>query len=92
MLFTGVSRLILGPNKASSMAAKHRRKVSWDTDDIKRDEPRTCSVSGKRLYATERAANATAADRISDKATGPAQLRTYKCIYCGAWHLTSKEA
>jgi hypothetical protein len=49
-------------------------------------------VSGKRMYANEREANATAAHRMADKEAGPAQLRTYKCLYCGAWHLTSKEA
>ena len=26
------------------------------------------------------------------KESAPAQLRTYKCLYRGAWHLTSKEA
>jgi hypothetical protein len=74
------------------MAAKHRRKVSWETDEVKQDQPRTCSVSGKRMYANEREANATAAHRMSVEETGRAQLRTYKCMYCGAWHLTSKDA
>ena len=75
------------------MAARNRRtKAHWEGDDVKLDQIRTCSVSGKRMYANEREANATAAHRIADKETGPAQLRTYKCLYCGAWHLTSKEA
>ena len=74
------------------MAPKHRKtNFTWETDDVKREQPRTCSVSGKRMYANEREANDTAAHRISDKQTGPSQLRTYKCLYCGAWHLTSKE-
>jgi hypothetical protein len=49
-------------------------------------------VSGKRMYANEREAKATAAHRMAEKETGPAQLRTYRCLYCGTWHLTSKEA
>jgi hypothetical protein len=75
------------------MAAKHRKtNSSWEMDDARREPPRTCAVSGKRMYSNEREANATAAYRMTDKESGPAQLRTYKCLYCGAWHLTSKEA
>jgi len=62
----------------------------WDTSDVKREEPRTCPVTGKRMYPNEREANSTAAHRMHDKDTGPTQLRTYKCLYCGSWHLTSK--
>ena len=43
------------------------------------------------MYANEREAKATVAHRMSDKETGPAQVRTYKCLYGGAWHLTNKE-
>jgi len=75
------------------MTARNRKtKVSWDTSDVKRDQPQSCAESGKRVYATEREANDTAAHRMTDKEKGPAQLRTYKCLYCGAWHLTSKQA
>lgn len=75
------------------MAARNRRtNISWETNDVKRDQPRTCPVSGKRMYANERDAKATAAHRMADKQADPPQLRTYKCLYCGAWHLTSKEA
>jgi hypothetical protein len=74
------------------MAARNRiPKSSWETDDVKRDPPRTCSVSGKRMYPNEREAKSTASHRMSDKQSAPPQLRTYKCLYCGAWHLTSKE-
>ena len=73
------------------MAARHRKKnISWETSAVERDQPRICSVSGKRMYASEAEAKATAAHQMS-KETAPAQLRTYKCLYCGAWHLTSKE-
>jgi hypothetical protein len=61
-----------------------------DTTEVKRDQPRTCSVSGKKMYASERDANATAKHRMSEKESAPEKLRTYKCLHCGAWHLTSK--
>ena len=45
------------------MAARNRKsKAYWETDDVKRDQPRTCPVSGKRMYANEREAKATAAE------------------------------
>lgn len=65
---------------------------NWETGDAKRDQPRICPVSGKKMYANEGAAKAAAAHRMSDKESAPAQLRTYKCLYCRVWHLTSKEA
>ena len=72
------------------MTARHRKtKITWDTFTDKQDQTQICSVSGKRMYAAEHEANATAAHRMADKDTGPAHLKTYKCMYCGAWHLTS---
>jgi len=56
------------------------------------DHPRACAVSGKRMYSNEREANATATYRMTDKESASVQLRTYKCLYCGTWHLTSKKA
>jgi hypothetical protein len=44
------------------------------------------------MYAKEDEAKATAAHRMADKETAAVQLRTYKCLYCETWHLTSKEA
>ena len=78
------------------MAARHRNtNYSWETDEKKRDAPQTCSVAGKRMYASEREANATATHRMADKSHSengrPAQLRAYRCLYCMAWHLTSQE-
>ena len=64
---------------------------NWEPSGVKRDPPQTCPVSGKKMYASERDANATAKHRMGDKESAPAKLRTYKCLYCGAWHLTSKE-
>jgi hypothetical protein len=64
---------------------------NWDTGEPNREQPKTCPVSGKKMYPTERAASATANHRMSDQQSAPAKLRTYKCQYCGAWHLTSKE-
>jgi hypothetical protein len=75
------------------MAAKHRKtNSSREMDSARRDQPKACAVSGKRKYSNEREVNATAAHRMTDKESAPGQLRTYKCLYCGAWHLTSKEA
>jgi hypothetical protein len=72
------------------MAPKHRKtNFSREMDDAKGDQPKTCAVSGKRMYSNEREANAMAAHRMTDKESAPSQLRTYKCLYCGAWHLTS---
>jgi hypothetical protein len=75
------------------MAAKHRKpQGGWETGEVDREPPKTCPVSGKRMYANEQEAKATAAHRMADKEAGSAQLRTYKCIYCESWHLTSKQA
>ena len=76
-----------------SLMTKYRNiGRNWETGDAKRDQPRICTVSGKKMYANEGAAKATAAHRMLDKEKAPEQLRTYKCLYCGAWHLTSKRA
>ena len=73
------------------MAAKHHKSnSSWKMDDSRREQPRICAVFGKRMYSNEREANDTATHRMTDKEAAPAQLRTYKCLSCGAWHLTSK--
>jgi hypothetical protein len=78
------------------MSPRHRNFTSsWESDGGGREQPQKCSVSGKRMYATEGEANATAAHRMSDKhgmsdkEGPPGQLRSYLCIYCMAWHLTS---
>ena len=73
------------------MAAKHHKpNISWEPDPSDREPPKICSTSGKRMYASEADAKATAAHQMS-KESAPAQLRTYKCLYCETWHLTSKE-
>src|SRR5271170_7124085 len=46
-----------------------------------------CPVSGKRKYATEGEALATAAHQIAT-ANAPKDLRAYLCSWCDAWHLT----
>jgi len=46
-----------------------------------------CPVSGKRKYATEGEAMATAAHQIAT-ANAPKDLRAYPCTWCDAWHLT----
>jgi hypothetical protein len=87
------------PEHQREMDAMAQADKDWDeilaslqaVDDAKREQPRICSVSAKRMYANEGEAKATAAHRIADKKTAPTQLRTYKCLHCGAWHLTSKK-
>jgi hypothetical protein len=51
------------------------------------DEEEKCPVSGKRKYASEREALATAAHQIA-AAGAPKELRAYLCSWCSAWHLT----
>ena len=46
-----------------------------------------CPVSGKRKYATEGEALATAAHQIATN-HAPQDLSAYLCSWCGAWHLT----
>jgi hypothetical protein len=46
-----------------------------------------CPVTGKRKYATEGEAMATAAHEIETN-DAPKQLRAYLCVYCESWHLT----
>ena len=73
------------------MAAKHHKKyVPWESDTSERDQPKICATSGKRKYENEAEARATATHQMS-KESAPARLKTYRCLYCDAWHLTSKE-
>jgi len=47
-------------------------------------------VSGKRQYATEGEALATA-DHQASIARAPLKLHAYRCHWCGAWHLTKTQ-
>jgi hypothetical protein len=49
-----------------------------------------CPVSGKRKYASEGEALATAAHQIAT-ANMPKELHAYLCSWCNAWHLTKNE-
>jgi hypothetical protein len=51
------------------------------------DDESKCPVSGKRKYATEGEALATAAHQIAT-ANAQKELRAYRCSWCDAWHLT----
>src|ERR1700730_16214171 len=77
--------------REAGMTKDRHTNRDWEMDDAKRDQPKTSSVSGKPMYSSEAAATSTATHRMEDRETSPARLRTYKCLYCGAWHLTSKE-
>ena len=46
-----------------------------------------CPVTGKRRYATEGEALATAAHQIATT-NAPKDLRAYVCSWCESWHLT----
>jgi hypothetical protein len=75
------------------MAPKHRKPhISWGADAPEREPPKMCATAGKRMYASEAEAKSTARHQMSQKDFQGGQLRTYRCLYCGAWHLTSKEA
>jgi len=50
------------------------------------DEESKCPVTGKRKYATEGEALATAAHQIAT--SNAPKLKTYFCQWCDAWHLT----
>ena len=71
------------------MAARHRKPfIPQESDRAHSNPPQTCPTSGKRMYATDAEAQATAAHQMSEP--GTPRLRTYRCLYCDAWHLTSK--
>ena len=55
------------------------------------DGEEKCAVSGKRKYASEGEALATAAHQIAN-AGAPKDLRAYRCSWCDAWHLTKNAA
>lgn len=52
---------------------------------------RTCSVSGKQQYTNAARAKRVIAIQVRkarDTETVAAPLSTYRCIYCGHWHVT----
>jgi hypothetical protein len=55
------------------------------------DNESKCPVTGKRKYATEGEALATAAYQIAT-ANAPKDLRAYRCSWCNAWHITKTQA
>ena len=73
------------------MTKYRHTKPPLETNPPKRTSPETCLVSGKRMYPNERDAVAAAKHRMSDEQTRGTQLRTYRCPYCGTFHLTSKK-
>ena len=74
------------------MARRHRKAhVPWESP-AERDAPQMCATTGKRMYSSEAEALSTAQHQISQSKSGSLQLRTYRCLYCDSWHLTSKEA
>ena len=55
------------------------------------DSESKCPVSGKRKYASEGEALATAKHQI-ETTRASKDLRAYLCSWCDAWHLTKNAA
>jgi hypothetical protein len=51
------------------------------------DHQSKCPVTGKRKYASQGQALATASHQIA-AANAPKDLRAYVCSWCRSWHLT----
>ena len=72
---------------------KYRRGERLDPGNVESpeglamDKDSKCAVSGKRKYASEGEALATAAHLIAT-ANAPKGLRAYLCSWCDGWHLT----
>jgi len=66
----------------------HRKEES--PEGLVVDNESKCPVSGKRKYASEAEALATASHQLATANT-PKELRAYLCSWCDAWHLTKKE-
>jgi hypothetical protein len=79
-LFLAQNGEIVSAAGSSGAEEKSEEKSAVD-DDSK------CPVSGKRKYATEGEALATAAHQIATT-NAPKELRAYLCSWCEAWHLT----
>jgi hypothetical protein len=73
-----------------SVARSARNSGRWEfPGGPAMDTASKCPVSGKRKYATEGAALATAKHQVAT-ANAPMELRAYRCNWCKAWHLTKK--
>lgn len=76
-------------NYASGRFAESAKRDS--TEGLTVGDEDKCAVSGKRKYANEGEALATAAHQIAT-AGAPKDLRAYLCSWCEAWHLTKGAA
>ena len=71
------------------MSPKHRKPhVPWDSPASEPEPREMCATAGKRKYASEADAQATARHQMQQNQSATLQLRTYRCLYCNAWHLT----
>jgi hypothetical protein len=90
--YVTVGRGFRAHREAFEVAAKRHKPyqpAGWDSEE--REPAEICATTGKRMYASEAEAQATARHQMAQKGSGALQLRTYRCLYCEAWHLTSKE-
>ncbi len=53
------------------MTKYRHTKPDFEAPPVKPNPPKTCPVSGKRMYTRERAANSTAAHLMADKDSAP---------------------
>jgi hypothetical protein len=81
------SRNVVRSAERKVVKLNHRIAQKKRLEKIVFDNESKCPVSGKRMYATEREALATAAHQIAS-ANAPKDLRAYPCSWCDAWHLT----
>jgi hypothetical protein len=52
-------------------------------------KPRSCG--GKNRYATKREAELVAREQEMRDLRQELRIEVYRCVYCGGWHLTSRE-
>ena len=76
-----------GHRPLESAASFRRSNLLVTPQRVAVDNDSKCPVTGKRKYATEGEALATATHQIASN-DAPKQLRPYLCPHCEAWHLT----
>lgn len=65
--------------------------MSWDFTNHCNPKRSRCRRTGKIGFKSHDAAMLTAADIMGKPDCKTRQFSAYKCVYCGLWHLTSKE-
>ena len=68
--------------RARAQALKDKG-YAYDHDGMEEERRRSCT--SKRRYRTDKAAGVAAAHASISSGD---KLRTYRCVFCGGWHLT----